>query len=126
MRSCFGPLLLSGLVCVVVPLTAGPVVIGFDALLDSTPVTTQFSGLVFTNATAITAGISLNEFEFPPRSGANVVFDDNGPISIAFLSPISSFGAYFTYSVGLTLRAFDALDNPIALATSTFSNNEAL
>src|SRR5580698_1855718 len=63
---------------------------------DSTSITTQFPGLTFTNTTVITAGISLNEFEFPPRSGSNVAFDDGGPITIAFASPTSSFSGYFT------------------------------
>ena len=95
-------------------------------IADSTPITTQFPGLTFFNTTVITAGISLNEFEFPPHSGSNASFDDGGPISIAFASPILSFGAYFTYAEPLTLAAFDATSAQVATAASLFSNNEAL
>lgn len=101
-------------------------VITFEGISDSTTVTTQFPGLVFSNATAITAGISLNEFEFPPRSGSNVVIDEGSPLSISFTAPAQSFGGYFTYSTQLTLVAFDAANNPIASIMSAFSNNLAL
>lgn len=93
---------------------------------DSTSITTQFPGLTFTNTTVISAGISLNEFEFPPHSGTNVAFDDGGPISIAFASPISTFSGYFTYVEPLTLAAFDATNDQVATATSLFSSNDAL
>jgi hypothetical protein len=43
---------------------ADPVTIDFEGLTDSTAVTTQYSGLIFINATILTAGVSLNEFEF--------------------------------------------------------------
>ena len=43
--------------------------IDFEGLADSDTVTTRFPGLTFTNATVLTAEISLNEFEFPPQLG---------------------------------------------------------
>jgi hypothetical protein len=95
-------------------------------IIDSTSITTQFPGLTFTDTTVISAGIGLNELEFPPHSGINAAFDDGGPISIAFASPISSFSGYFTYDEPLTLAAFDASDDPVATATSLFSSNDAL
>lgn len=100
--------------------------IDFEAFPDGTSITTQLPGLIFANTTVISAGISLNEFEFPPHSGSNVAFDDGGPISIAFASPILSFGGYFTYVEPLTLAAFDSASSQIASASSAFSNNEAL
>ena len=95
-------------------------------IADSIPLTTQFPGLSFFNTTVITAGITLNEFEFPPHSGSNVAFDDGGPIFISFDSPILSFSAYFTYAEPLTLAAFDSTSAQVASAVSLFSNNEAL
>jgi hypothetical protein len=100
--------------------------ITFEDLSDSTPVTTQYPGLVFQNATAITAGFSLNQLEFPPWSGVNVVFDDAGAISIAFTVPITSFSGFFTYSVPITISAFDASDILLGSVSSAFSNNLAL
>lgn len=105
---------------------ADTVVIDFETRTDGDPVTTQYPGSTFSNATALTAGIWLNEFEFPPRSGTNVVFDDSGPITIEFLNPIVSFGGYFTYLEPLTLTAYDAGNNPIASASSLFNSNLAL
>lgn len=101
-------------------------VITFEGLSDGTPVTTQYTNVLFSNATAITAGASLNELEFPPHSGVNVVFDDGGPMSLTFTTPVLSFSGYFTYSTQLTLVAFDASNVPIATMTSAFGNNEAL
>jgi hypothetical protein len=107
-------------------LNAGTIVIDFEGFPDSTPITTQFPGLTFSNTTVITAGISLNEFEFPPYSGTNVAFDDGGPISVSFTTQLLSFGGYFTYAEPLTLEGFDAGNNQVASAVSLFSNNEAL
>ena len=106
--------------------SAVPIIIDFEALADSEAVTTQFTGLTFANATALTVAISLNEFEFPPRSGANVVLDDGGAISITFASLAQSFGAYFTYSSAITVKAFDGAANLLTSATSGFSTNSAL
>jgi hypothetical protein len=50
-------------------LLSADIVLNFEGLPDGTVVTTQFAGMVFSNATVATGGISLNEFEFPPHSG---------------------------------------------------------
>ncbi len=105
---------------------ASATVINFDGLSDLDSVTTQFSGLTFSNTTVLTAGISLNEFEFPPRSGANVVFDDGGAIMIVFDVPQVSIGGFFTYLVPLTFTAFDAADLVVGADTSDFDSNLAL
>lgn len=105
---------------------ADPVVLDFEGFTDSTAVTNQYAGLVFTNATVLTAGISLNEFEFPPHSGSNVVFDDGGPMSISFTSPVAGFSGYFTYTVPITITASDASNNLLGSVTSLFSSNLAL
>ncbi len=98
----------------------------FEGFGEGTSVSNQFPLALFLNTTILTAGSSLNEFEFPPVSGANVVFDDGGPMSITFLSPVSSVGGYFTYATQLTLIAYDASDNVIGTLTSSFNNNLAL
>jgi len=101
-------------------------VIDFEGLSDLDSVTNQFPGLTFTNTTVLTAGISVNELELPPHSGIHEVFDDGGPISIAFSGPVLSFGAYFTYLEPLTLTAFDAASNPVSSVASAYSTNDAL
>lgn len=127
MRSCGSALLLLATAALLpVPLVADITAIDFEGFPDSTSLTTQYPGLTFANATVISAGISLNEFEFPPHSGSNVAFDDGGPISISFAAPVLNFGGFFTYLEPLTLAAFDTTSTEVASATSAFSSNDAL
>jgi hypothetical protein len=100
--------------------------INFDTLTELDALGTQLPGLSFSNATVLTAGSSLNELEFPPRSGSNVIFDDAGTMSIAFNAPIVSFGGYFTYLGPLTLTAYDASHNVLGQVGSLFNSNLAL
>lgn len=107
-------------------LAAAPISIDFDGFADSDILTTQISDLTFANAIVLSSGISLNEFEFPPRSGNNVASDNGGPITITFATPVSSFSGYFTYTSGLTLQAFDTSNALLGTTASTFISNLAL
>jgi hypothetical protein len=100
--------------------------IDFDALVSREAVTTQYPGLVFQNARVLTAGISVNDEELPPRSGVNVAFDDSGPMSVHFASPVLSVGGFFTYTSPITLEAFDAFDVSLGTVVSAFSSNLGL
>jgi hypothetical protein len=122
LRSCAVALLL---LATAVPLAAGSITLDFEGFPDSTILTTQYPGVTFTNAIILSAGISLNEFEFPPHSGVNVASDNTGPMTLTFASTILSFGGYFTYADPLTIEAFQG-STEVASATSLFSNNEAL
>jgi hypothetical protein len=104
---------------------AESVALDFEGFPDSTILTAQYPGVTFTNAIILTSGISLNEFEFPPHSGVNVVSDNGGPMTIDFSTPITSFGGYFTHLEPLTLDGFNAGDKQVASAASLFSNNLA-
>lgn len=108
-------------------LTAGSqaTTIDFEGLPDLTPVGSTYSafGLSLTGATAITSGLSLNEFEFPPKSGSNVVFDDGGPISGEFATPVTSLGAYLTHAQTITLSLYSAGGSLIATVTSASTDN---
>ena len=99
--------------------------LNFDGLADGTSVTTQFSGVTFSNATVLTAGGSLNELDFPPRSGSNVVVDFGGPIELVFGADQSFFEAYFTYMAVLTVTGYDAGGVALLAATSSFGSNLA-
>ena len=106
---------------------ASAVSIDFETLADGAAVTNQFTGVSFSNAIALKAGISLNELEFPPHSGSVVVSDDGGPMTLLFASPVTKVSGFFTYAMPLTLTAWDALD--VALDDSTlslYSTNAAL
>jgi hypothetical protein len=67
----------------------------------------------------------LNEIDFPPHSGVNVVFDDGGPITVSFATPVAAVGAFVTYTEGVTLTALDASDTPLGVVHSAFTNNTA-
>ena len=101
--------------------------VDFETLADGAAVTNQFAGVSFSNATALQAGFSLNEVDFPPHSGSVVVSDEGGPMTLLFSSPVTQVSAFFTYAMPLTLTAWDALD--VALDDSTlslYSTNAAL
>src|ERR1017187_4797160 len=90
---------------------AGPGTLDFEGFPDGTVLTAQYSGLTFGNTVVLTAGISLNEFEFPTTSGVNVISDNGGPLTLSFPSPVKSFTGHFTYSVPVTVQAFDSSNN---------------
>jgi hypothetical protein len=104
------------------------IVLDFETLADGEAVTTQFTGVTMTGATALTAGVTLNEFEFPPNSGGNVVFDDGAPMTISFAlaQPVIRVGGFFTYLAPVTLTAYDATNAVVGSVTSTFFSNLAL
>jgi hypothetical protein len=118
-------LLLAAAIAFATRLRAGAT-LTFEGFPDSAILTSQYPGATFTNAIVLTAGISLNEFEFPPHSGTNVVSDNGGPITISFATPINSVSAYFTYAEPLTLQAFGSTDALLAQTASLYSNNEAI
>jgi hypothetical protein len=105
---------------------ATTITLNFEGFPDSTILTTQYSGVTFSNAIILTSGISLNEFEFPPHSGVNVVSDNGGPMSLNFSTPITTFAGYFTYAEALTLDAYGSSNNLLVSVASTYSNNEAI
>jgi hypothetical protein len=102
-------------------------VINFEGLADEEPVTAQFSGLGVTfsgQAVVLQAGLSLNDFLFPPRSGVNVVSSDLGQINVAFSQPQASVGGFFTHASPVTLTAFNAQN--VAVATTTVSGDNTV
>jgi hypothetical protein len=109
-----------------IPVLAQNSPLTFEGFVDSTILNSQYAGTTFGNAIILTAGITLNEFEFPPHAGANVASDNGGPMTIAFASALRSFGGSFTYSVPLTVQALDSSNNLIASAASAHSNNQGL
>src|SRR5262249_1376577 len=104
---------------------AGATVISFEGLSDGTILTNQFAGLNFTNTSILSAGISLNELDFPPHSSVNVASDLGGAITITFVAPQQSVGGYFTYagSSPLTLNAYDSASNLLGTVVSNFTRN---
>jgi hypothetical protein len=92
-----------------VPAAGAASTITFEGLPDSTLVTNQYAGLTFTNALILSAGQSLNDFDYPPHSGANVITNWGGPeLSVTFAAPTRSFSAYMTHGTDITMSLFGA------------------
>lgn len=57
--------------CLVPTSTAGAVFLDFEEMMDGELVSNQYAGLTFSSTVVLSAGVSLNEFEVPPRSGTS-------------------------------------------------------
>jgi len=77
----------------------------------------------FSNALSLTAGFSLNEFDYPPSSGLVAIGDDNAPIMITFDNPAENIFANFTYGSQLTFYAYDYLGTLIGSYINPASSN---
>lgn len=123
MRMLRSAVLVASLAFVATPVSAAPVTIDFESLTEFTDVGSLLADLTFTNAMVLTGGSSVNELEFPPNSGNNVIYDTGPGIRIDFDAPVSSVSAYLTYLVAVTFSAYDASDNLITSVGSAFSAN---
>lgn len=86
------------------------VVINFEGMGDRTSITTQYQtlGVVFSSATILEQGGSLNYTGFPPRSGTAVVYDyPTGTITVTFPKGASLVGGYITGNRVINLRCFN-------------------
>jgi PEP-CTERM motif len=105
-----------------------PVVVDFEAFSDLEVLSAQIPGLTLSNATVLSSGSvggSLNEVDFPPHSGTNVVVDSGGGMTIDFASPVTTVSGFFTYSTSLTFNAYDAGLSLVGTDISDFSLNVA-
>lgn len=100
--------------------TASAGFVDFENFSDGEVPTSEIPGLVFNNATVWTAGISLNDIDFPPHSGSNVVAALDS-LTVSFDMPINLVGGFFSYSYadGVTLSLYDI--NNILLADAFFA-----
>jgi hypothetical protein len=97
-------------------------IITFEGYADLTVFTNQYPGVNFNGATVLQLGGSLNP-QFPPNSGINVVYNPVGPMTIDFANPVAYFSGYFTYNSGLTIQAFDSLNNLLGTYNSLCGAN---
>jgi len=118
--------------CLCFAVNAKSAVIDFENLAEFTQIKDQYAelGVNFSEMTdsngvptVLVAGSSLNEFDFPPQSGVNAVFDDQGAIVANFDPPVINAGGYFTYIKQVTLTAYDASGDVVGTATSAHSEN---
>lgn len=115
-----------GVAVTAAPASAASVVYDFDTLGDLELLDQQYVGLSFTNSRVYRSGAvggSLNELEFPPKSGDGVAVDDRGAIGISFSQPVFSVGGYFTYFTRLSFSVFDSADVLLYSVNSKFDAN---
>lgn len=99
--------------------------IDFESLPDLEVVSGQYisDGVTFNNAISLTAGFSLNEFDFPPSSGLVAIGDDFAPLEISFTNAASNISGYFTYASQLTFSAYDVIGDLIGDFVNTGFDN---
>jgi hypothetical protein len=121
-------LLWTVLVCVLsAAASATSITINFENLNSGNVLGNQYSalGVAFSGGTILTSGISLNEFDFPPHSGVNVVGDLSGPITLTFSHSVIFVSAFFTYSNPITMTAYGANNQVLGTVSSLFGSNYA-
>jgi len=120
--SCFLPLL-----CLAVaPALRADITVTFESLAEGETLANQFAplGVVVSGSPMVfTAGSWLNEFDFPPHSGVNVLVDVGGPMLFAFSPAVSSVSGYFTYTTLLTLGVYASDGTLLAAAQSAGGAN---
>lgn len=87
--------------------------IDFESLALDEFVTNQFAaeGVLFGNAINLVAGITLNEIDFPPSSGTNVIAGlDLGALSATIPLGASHVSMQMTTALNASVRFFDSLD----------------
>jgi hypothetical protein len=90
------------------PGSSSGAMVNFEAFGDSFTLTNEVPGLSVAGGTILTAGISLNEFDFPPRSGSNVLGALSGVLLLSFSGDPDQVSAYFTFAEMLHVTAFGA------------------
>jgi hypothetical protein len=108
-----GLVLLAALFTILPVAPANAALIDFESLGIDEFVTDQFAaqGILFGNAVTLVAGISLNEIDFPPSSGTNVISGlEFGPLMATLPLGASHVSLQLTTGVPAAVRFFDALD----------------
>jgi len=107
------------------PLTVSAVTLDFEDLSEATLVTDQYLslGVSFDHAIILTAGVNLDDYDYPPLSGSNVLSDFGGPIAMTFSAPVTSFSLYTTYGLPLTISIFSTDGKLVDELSTAFASN---
>lgn len=110
-------------ICLFISVPARATLVTFEGLSDNLSLSNEIPGLIFNGATVLVAGVSLNEFDFPPKSGDNVAAALTGLMEITFAELMDTVSGYFTYSDSLTLSIYDTNGSLLASTQSAAANN---
>jgi hypothetical protein len=98
------------------------VVVNFEGFSDGALLVSEVPGLTFSGGTVLSAGIGLNELDYPPTSGSNVLAALSGPLSLDFGAP-TAVSAYMVVGEQLSISAFDEFDQLLATHNTPFAAN---
>ena len=116
------------LALVYMPLTVSAVTLDFEDLSEATLVTDQYLslGVSFDHAIILTAGVNLDDYDYPPLSGSNVLSDFGGPIAMTFSAPINSVSLHTTYGLPLTISIFGTDGTLVDELSTAFASNSSI
>jgi hypothetical protein len=108
-----------------IPLTAQALTLDFEDLPEETFVTDQYLslGVSFEHAIILTAGVNLDDYDYPPHSGSNVLSDSGGPVMMTFSTPMAYFSLHTTYGLPLTISILGTDGGLLEEFSSAFSSN---
>ena len=121
------PLVVTACLCAA-PAAGAPILIDFESLTEFEDPVDQFAalGVTFGGATTFTSGAvggTLNELDFPPLSGFNVILDSSPDgIQVSFANGATSVGAYLTYVTSVSLTAYSGA-TVLGSVSSLFDTN---
>lgn len=96
--------------------------VDFEAFNDGALLVSEVPGLTVSGGTVLSAGIGLNELDFPPTSGVNVLAALSGPLSLDFGAPTMA-SAYMAAGDQLSISAFDEFGQLLATYDTPFAAN---
>lgn len=107
---------------------AAPVLLDFESLPDGPLGGSEFVAqgvATVQGALALSAGFSLNEFDFPPHSGGMALGNaaPAGAVELLFSEPIGELSAWFTYSAPLSISSYAADGTLMGTVLSLFGSN---
>lgn len=101
---------------------ASAALVTFEGFSDGALLVNEVAGVSISGGTVLSAGIGLNELDFPPNSGVNVLAALSGPLSFDFGVPMAA-SAYIVVSEQLSVNAFDPLGQLLATFNAPFASN---
>lgn len=105
---------------------ASQIVLNFESFGDGDIVGSSIADLSFSGDVIATAGLLLEEADFPPRSDVSVLVNVDSVIAVDFASPVFSVGAYVTHARPLVLAAYDQGSRLLGSVSTLFSTNTVL
>lgn len=96
--------------------------VDFESFNDGDLIVSEVPGVVVSGGTVLSAGIGLNELDFPPSSGFNVLAALSGPLTFNFGVAVTA-SAFLVSAEQVSVSAFDALGALLDTFDAPFASN---